>query len=321
MTPDREGSRSGDCFVTTRGVIGLIDRDAFTRDVPATACSSMPSPPAATRPSSVGTRPLPALVAALLAFGCASVPHSGPAGPRIVHRVEQYQSSGWLIAADHYSAVHPTVAPMRRPAVILLHGSGGLNFGGGRSIRRYARALASRGFETFVVHYFDRTRTWVAGGPSERRNFSRWVETVSDGITHAAHQPGVDSTRIGIVGVSLGAYLAVGAAAEDRRVTAVVDISGGLEPFLADRVTRLPPALILHGSHDKVVPVAEAFLLALYLSLRDLHYEMRIYEGEGHQFAASTEVDALARSSEFLLKASAEGSAPAHLETTAPREH
>jgi carboxymethylenebutenolidase len=269
--------------------------------------------PAATRPE--GTRPLPAaLFVALLALGCASVPRPGPDGTRIVHHVEQYPSVGHAIAVDRYSAVYSTVAPTRRPAVILLHGSGGLILGGGRSVRRYARALAARGFETFVIHYFDRTHTWVAGGPSERRNFSRWVQTVSDGITYARHQPSVDSTRVGLVGISLGAYLAVGAAAADKRVTAVVDISGGLEPFLQDRVTRLPPALILHGSHDKVVPVAEAFLLARYLSLRDMHYEMRIYEGEGHQFADSTEADAVARSSDFLRKVTSEGSAPAHLE-------
>ena len=268
-------------------------------------------------------RPTPALAVALFAAACVSVSRPGADGTRVAHRVEQYWSVGHAIAVDRYSAVSPAFDPARRPAVVLLHGSGGMILGGGRSIRRYARALASRGFEAFVIHYFDATHTWIAGGPSERRNFSRWVQTVSDGITYALRQPSVDSTHIGIVGISLGAYLGVGAAAADPRVTALVDISGGLEPFLADRVTRLPPALILHGSADKVVPVAEAFLLARYMSLRDMRYEMRIYEGEGHQFADSVEADAVARSTAFILRPTAADarSSGAHLQGASRPQH
>jgi dienelactone hydrolase len=158
-------------------------------------------------------RPTPALAVALFAAACVSVSRPGADGTRVAHRMEQYWSVGHAIAVDRYSAVSPALAPgRRRPAVILLHGSGGMILGGGRSIRRYARALAARGFETFVVHYFDATHTWIAGGPSERRNFSRWVQTVSDGITYALRQPSTDSGRVAIVGVSLGAYLGVGAA-------------------------------------------------------------------------------------------------------------
>jgi dienelactone hydrolase len=248
------------------------------------------------------TRRASVFVVALLTIGCASLSHSGSTGPRVTHHAESYWSGKQGITVDHYS----TGTGGQHPAMILLHGSGGLWFTGGHAVRHYARALAARGFETFVVHYFDATGTLFAGSASERRNFARWVGALSDAVTYVARQPAVDASRIGVLGVSLGAYLAVGVAAEDRRVTALVDISGGLEPFLADRVTRLPPALILHGSHDKVVPVAEAFLLARYLSLRDMHYEMRIYQGEGHQFADTTEADAVERASEFFFKATSE---------------
>jgi carboxymethylenebutenolidase len=254
-------------------------------------------------------------VVAALCSGCASTWNLAADGTRVAHGVEQYRSGDRTIAVDHYS----TRAPGRRPAVILIHGSGGLWFFGRRTMARYATSLAARGFETFVVHYFDATGSLYATGGSERRNFARWVTTLSDAVTYASREPAVDSSRIGVMGVSLGAFLAVGVAAEDRRIGAIVGIGGGLEPFLAGRVTRLPPALILHGDHDRVVPISEAYALALYLSSHDLPFELRIYPGEGHQLDSS-EADALARSTEFLLRATSEAAPQPGLQP-APHAH
>jgi carboxymethylenebutenolidase len=184
--------------------------------------------------------------------------------------------------------------------VLLLHGSGGLHFYNGGAIHRYARALASQGFVAVVVHYFDATGTFSAEDEDERRYYDEWVKTARRAISTVRARPDVDTARVGLLGHSLGAYLAIGVAAEDRRVTTVVDMSGGLEPWIAKRATRLPPALILHGTDDDVVPPSAAELLAHFLADHHMPYEMRLYPGEGHGFGSQAEGDALARAAEFL---------------------
>jgi carboxymethylenebutenolidase len=205
-------------------------------------------------------------------------------------------SGGHAIEVERYA---PST-PGGHPAVLLLYGSGGLHWRGGHVMRRYAESLAERGFEAFVVHYFDASRTWMAGDAAERRYFARWVRAVSDVITYASALPEVDSQRVGVLGVSLGAYLAVGVAADDARVTALVDVSGGLEPFLTPHLARLPRTLILHGDADRVVPVSEAYTLARVMDERHLGYQLHVYPGEGHQLGDAAAADALARSAAFL---------------------
>jgi carboxymethylenebutenolidase len=95
----------------------------------------------------------------------------------------------------------------------------------------------------------------------------------------------VDATRVGLVGLSLGAYLALAAAAPgDLPVAAVVDLFGGLPEKFRKDVKKLPPTLIVHGDVDKVVPVAEAYALEEVLKAHRTAYEIQIYKGQDHVF-------------------------------------
>jgi dienelactone hydrolase len=68
---------------------------------------------------------------------------------------------------------------------------------------------------------------------------------VRDAVAYARSLRNVDAESIGLVGISLGAFLALAVAAEeDLRIAAVVNFFGGM-PRPLRRVKSLPPMLVL----------------------------------------------------------------------------
>jgi carboxymethylenebutenolidase len=162
--------------------------------------------------------------------------------------------------------------------------------------------LAARGFAVFVLRYFERTGTAWADDRTIRQNFQTWMKTISDAITFASVQPGVDPTRVALLGFSLGAYLALSVATADPRVKAVVDCFGGLPEELTHDRKPLPPVLILHGEADPVVPVSEAYKLQHLFEDTGTPYETKLYRGAGHGFSGFDLLDAGQRTLAFLEK-------------------
>ena len=185
------------------------------------------------------------------------------------------------------------------PAVLALYGSGG----GVSGMNEPAAMLAAQGFAVFVLHYFDRTdTTQVTDKQTIFRHFPVWGKTVWDAISSVEQHPQVDADRIGLLGFSLGAYLALSVAAVDSRVKAVVEFFGGLPKEMRFFMRRLCPVLILHGEADPIVPVEEAYELEGLLKKKDVPYEIKIYPGAGHTFDSDTWRDAGSRSLRFLQK-------------------
>src|ERR1700751_2109766 len=207
-----------------------------------------------------------------------------------------FDSGGRSIALD---AFLPESNGRRYPAVIGLHGSGG----GYATMSDPAAMLAAQGFAVYVVHYFDRTgTTGVADKQTAIRNFPAWGKTLWDAISPVARQPQVDAERVGLLGFSLGAYLALSVASVDTRVKAVVDFFGGFPKEMKFFMRRLCPTLILHGDADPTVPVAEAYYLQEILEKKAIPYEMQIYGGAGHGFNGEHWQDARRRTLAFLQR-------------------
>jgi len=205
-----------------------------------------------------------------------------------------FLSGGQSITAQEFVPA----LPGRYPAVLALYGSGGLREGWAD---QPARLLAGQGYSVFVVHYFDRTGTVGADRETTQRNFPLWMGTIGDGISFAAQHASVDPQRIGLLGFSLGAYLALAVASLDARVSAVIDFFGGL-PEELHGFTRMPPVLILHGEQDRVVPVSEAVRLQQLLDRAGAPYEIKLYPGAGHGFNGLQLLDAGQRTVQFLRK-------------------
>jgi carboxymethylenebutenolidase len=152
----------------------------------------------------------------------------------------------------------------------------------------------------YLPHYFERTGTGRSDVATSFRHFPEWLETIGDVLAFAERQPAADAGRIGIIGISLGAYLGLSIATRDARVKTVVDFYGGLpQAFVAD-AGKLPPTLILHGDADRIVPVDEAHRLQRLLAEHGVPHETRIYPGEGHLFTPLTALDAARRTMSFL---------------------
>jgi carboxymethylenebutenolidase len=186
------------------------------------------------------------------------------------------------------------------PAILLLHGSGGAGSGW---MDRFAPALTRFGVAAYAPRYFQKTGTGRATAEMilDGRHFPEWLGAIRDAVGYVATRPGIDARRIGVLGVSLGGYLAVALGIEDRRVRAVIEVSGGLPPGWEARVpVGMPPVLLLHGAADTVVPVSEAYRLETVLKARGVGYELEVFPGEGHWLSAGAQARLLMRCAGFL---------------------
>jgi dienelactone hydrolase len=108
---------------------------------------------------------------------------------------------------------------------------------------------------------------------------------VRDAVAFARSRPEVDGERVGLVGFSLGASLALVAAAEhELKLACLVELFGALPREHRARVKGMPPTPIIHGDANAVVPVEQAYLLAGLLLARKQRPEVEILAGAEHMF-------------------------------------
>jgi dienelactone hydrolase len=192
---------------------------------------------------------------------------------------EVFQSSGRKIRLERFS----TTSLGRHPVIFLTYGAAGMT-ARGEAFRDYARQLADHGFVVFLIHYFDATESPTAGDlPATRPRFELWTKALQDGITYAVKDPHVDKHRVGLLGFSLGAFLALWESSQDSRVKVVCEYYGGTSLFLAPP-QHMPTTLILHGENDSVVPVEEARKLEHLLEEQHATYDVKIYPHQEHGF-------------------------------------
>jgi carboxymethylenebutenolidase len=110
--------------------------------------------------------------------------------------------------------------------------------------------------------------------------------------------------RIGLLGFSLGGFVATQAAAQDTRINALAVLYGGLPDAMAARVKRLPPVLELHGDADRIAPPAKGAELVRVARSVGAPAEQTTYPGRAHGFdSAETDpmaADAIARVVRFF---------------------
>jgi dienelactone hydrolase len=171
----------------------------------------------------------------------------------------------------------------QRPAILVLHGAGGLLFDG-PEMRRVAQALAADGNAVYLLHYFRPTGTLAALDSTMQRHFGTWHEVVRSSIAAVQAERG-DRAPVGVYGYSLGGFLALQSASDNARVGAVVEHAGGVWNRRTDRIGRMPPVLMVHGERDGRVPFAKyAQPLVPVLRQRAAKLETLFLPDEGHGF-------------------------------------
>jgi len=205
----------------------------------------------------------------------------------------------------------PAATGKPTPAIVLLHGSGG-NVDWWST--RIAPHVTGAGLALFAPHYFDRTGTTRAHYETimDGVHVPLWIDTLKSVLEVVAARPSIDPARIAVVGVSLGAFLALGFAAECSasddsttrcKIRCLVDVSGGLvEPYASRATPHFPPTQILHGAADTIVPVHHATGLDALLSKLGVEHELNILPGEDHWFSEAGQATILLKLANFLGK-------------------
>ena len=178
----------------------------------------------------------------------------------------------------------------KRSAVVVLHGSRGLELRL-RAYERYAEALAAEGIDAYLVRYFGPTDADVLQKltPSASREayeagrYGAWTDRVSAAATAILGRPD-SSGRLGLLGFSLGGFVAAATAARDDRVSALAVLYGGMPEKIAPGVKRLPPLIELHGDADRNVPPADGEALVALAKSVGAQAEHVIYPGKAHGF-------------------------------------
>ena len=215
---------------------------------------------------------------------------------RIPLCMKTYQSGTVSIAVEQRDAKTAGA----HPGMLVLHGSMGA---GSYWLGRFAPTLNQLGMAVYAPRYLQKTGSWLATSKTilDGKHFPAWLAAVRDAVSYVAEQPGIDTQRIGVLGFSLGGYLAMALAAEERRIRAVIALSGGLPPGWEDKVSAdMAPVLLLHGSDDPVVPVAEAYRAERMLKERGVVCELAVFPGERHWITGAAQARLLLRCEEFL---------------------
>ena len=147
--------------------------------------------------------------------------------------------------------------------------------------------VAPEGHELFDGGHTGRQWFSVSGVTDDNRpaRISAALPALRAVLDRELDRAGLDWDRLGVVGFSQGAMMALALAAEANPPAAVAAIAGRLASPVAGTAPRRPPVLILHGAMDAVVPVACAEQAASALTTAGFSVEVEIATGQGHSLS------------------------------------
>lgn len=195
-----------------------------------------------------------------------------PAPIPVVRTTARFPSGNDNVAVDIF---RPDTAG-ELPVVLLFHGAHPRR--AEKHYLRMAEDLAAKGYLSLFVRYYER-------GRKGRGARSQWRQTVHDAVTFASGLPGADPERLGVVGYSLGAFLTLGRAPLDERIRAVVAYYGGISRDLPPDIPKTaPPTLLLHGTHDRIVPLRRSVEAFEAIRREGRPADLVVYPGARHGF-------------------------------------
>lgn len=197
----------------------------------------------------------------------------------------EFQSGGKPVSEHHCAPETPGA----HPAIIILYQGLGYSYEQDQ-YEDMCLDLAEHGYFAESIEYFSQTgvpstMTLSAASAADAANLPTFEREVKSGLDTLANNPAVDSKRVALMGFSMGAYLALAVGAQEhQRVAAIVEYYGALYPQFEPLAKDLPPTLILHGSGDQVVSVADARRLDQLMSQADRPHEIHVYPMFQHGF-------------------------------------
>jgi len=238
----------------------------------------------------------------VLFIGCSGIPCSPPeyyapkeGAPYVAEEVKVPTQAGHILVG---TLTIPKDVNQPLPGVVLITGSSPQNrdFSPHPSVpyrlfRQIADALSRRGI--VVLRMDDRGCGCSGGGPLESATTAERADDIRAGISYVKDREEINGSRIGLIGLSEGGIIAPMIAVTDSSIIAIVLMAGtatkgdvifdfqdgtgwrgsveslsewhqffiAYDPLPTAEMVRCP-VLILHGDHDKHVPVEHATILA-----------------------------------------------------------
>jgi carboxymethylenebutenolidase len=221
----------------------------------------------------------------ILGGGIALLTASRTLATEITEKIDVAASEG-PVALTRYAANQAG----KRPAVMVLHGSRGFEL---RLLayQRYADALTAVGIDVYLARYYGPADAEALGklGTSEKREayedarYGVWAHRVSSTVTAILARPEC-SGLLGLLGFSLGGFVAAATVARDERVAALAVLYGGMPEKIAPQVKRMPPTIELHGDADRNVPLANGVALVKLAKAAGAEAVQITYPGKPHGF-------------------------------------
>jgi carboxymethylenebutenolidase len=194
------------------------------------------------------------------------------------------------------------------PSVLILHGTNGFELKPS-TYERYANALSAKGIDAYWLRYLTEADLSGLNTTRERREayearrFDGWAKKVSSVVTTILARSD-SSSRIGLLGFSLGGYVAAATAARDERINALAVMYGGMPEAMVSAVKHLPSLIELHGEADRNVPFAKGEQLVKLAKSMGAEAELVAYPGKPHAFDFSDTdpmtADAIGRVTKFF---------------------
>lgn len=183
------------------------------------------------------------------------------------------------------------------PAIVILHGSGGI--ADGREFR-YAELFAQNGIASFIVDYYG-PRGVVADTPYVMKTMiATEVDIMSDAYSALkvlGTHPAIDASRIGVTGYSYGG-MATRYVLDDRLKTIMapdvppfalhMDIYGPCHQTMGHKGTTGAPYLAIHGDKDNTIDPALCQTVYKDLEKGGSTVESHVIAGAGHAWENST---------------------------------
>lgn len=241
----------------------------------------------------------PALVSVALGCFLAASARAGDK-PKVVDVVADFEHAGRKVRLESFEAS----AEGKYPAVLFLPGIDGVTRNNAEVFRNTCRTLAAGGYVVVLVYYLDRDTSRLLGEfrdmllAPDRLNkrqtalwgmFLGWGDTVKASLAHVRKLDKVNADRVGLVGLSLGGFLASLVASDSgQKVSAVVTLFAGVPPAITKDLKHFPPALVLSGDRDEVVPAKLSRAMRDLLRDRKLaDTTLHVYDQCGHCFEGS----------------------------------
>jgi dienelactone hydrolase len=204
-----------------------------------------------------------------------------------------FTSGGTTIPAELYT---PAGTP-NGGVIVIAYGSDGMSEPWTTMIQGYANALCLKGFITIIPDYFSKTGTKAGDGLDTFQKIpvyrDTWQAVMADAVTYTKTLPGVDASRVGLLGFSLGGHICL-------RLRAMAKV---LVEFFAPELdgvgaaTKLTlDAQIHHGLADTLVFFdLNANKIHKILQDEGANSELCSYEGAVHGFIGADAANTKAR--------------------------